>query len=186
LKLSLIAAWLDAHGAYLLALATALVVAWKALPAATRAALEARYPRLTGLVRFVAAVGPDVLGAARIARYQVAAGQPRASVVPTPATVPTPITPRKGFATVDVLVAAGCVCVLAFTAVALAGCPAWVRPACGAPGAYSCVNDRPHVCSPSGALTPVGDQPCSRSRGACAMSNAGVAHCAPLADAASE
>lgn len=175
--LSTMLRWLDAHGAYLLALAPALVVAWKAMPAATRAALEARFPRATGLVRFVAAVAPDVLGAARIARYQVAAGQPRASVTPT--VPPTPIAPR-GFATVDVLVAAGCAAVLAFTAVALAGCPAWVRPACGAPGAYSCVGDRPHVCSPSGALTPVGDLACSRVGGACVLSDAGVAHCAQV------
>ncbi len=209
-KLSLIAAWLDAHGAYLLALLPALVVVWKALPAATRARLEAASPRLTGLVRFVAAVGPDVLGAARIARHQVVAGQPRASVTPTVAnnTSPAPVNivvngaiteqqgadlaralreastrgnARAGFAAVDALAIALGVGALAFTAVALSGCPTWVRPACGAPGAYSCVSDRPHVCSPSGALTPVGDLPCSRSRGQCAMSDAGVAHCAPLA-----
>lgn len=110
-------------------------------------------------------------------------GRSTFDAVVTPAVPPAPIEPdtarhRRGFAAVDVLVAAGCAAVLAFTAVALAGCPAWVRPACGAPGAYSCVNDRPHVCSPSGALTPVGDLPCSRVGGPCAMSDAGVAHCA--------
>ncbi len=108
-------------------------------------------------------------------------GRSTFDAVVTPAVPPAPIEPRRGFAAVDALAIALGVGALAFTAVALAGCPTWVRPACGAPGAYSCVANQPHVCSPSGALTPVGDQPCARSRGQCAMSDAGVAHCAPLA-----
>jgi hypothetical protein len=79
-KLSALLPWLDAHGVVLLAVLAALVAAWKAVPAKTRAAIELRFPRLAGLARFVATVGPDLLGAARIARYQIAAGQPRASI----------------------------------------------------------------------------------------------------------
>lgn len=188
--LSVILRWLDAHGAYLLVLAPAIVAAWKAMPAATRARLEAVSPRLTGLVRAVATIAPDVIGFVRVVFYQVAQGQPRASV--SPAVPPQPTVTQtvrdverggsglRGFALIDALVVAGCVAVCAFSAAMLAGCPAWVRPACGAPGAYSCAGDQPHVCSPSGALTPVGDLPCSRVGGQCAMSDAGVAHCAPV------
>ena len=93
---------------------------------------------------------------------------------------------RAGFAAVDALAIALGVGALAFTAVALSGCPTWVRPACGAPGAYSCVSDRPHVCSPSGALTPVGDLSCGAVSGRCVMSDAGVAHCAPLSGGGAE
>lgn len=61
--------------------------------------------------------------------------------------------------------------------VALQGCPVWERPACGSPRSYQCVNDQPHVCSPSQRLTPIGDEPCSAIGGACALDDAGVAHC---------
>jgi hypothetical protein len=57
------------------------------------------------------------------------------------------------------------------------GCPVWERPACGSPRAYQCVNNQPHVCSPSQRLTPIGDEPCP---GACVVSDAGVAFCAPV------
>lgn len=69
------------------------------------------------------------------------------------------------------------VCSLAACAVALAGCPPWDRPACGSPRSFVCVNDQPHVCSPSGRLTPIGDAPCSSVGAACAITDGGVAHC---------
>lgn len=60
---------------------------------------------------------------------------------------------------------------------ALAGCPPWDRPACGSPRSFVCVNDQPHVCSPSGRLTPIGDAPCAAVGGVCAIGDGGVAHC---------
>lgn len=177
-KLSLIAAWLDAHGAYLLALLPALVVAWKAMPAATRAALEARFPRATGLVRFVAAVAPDVLGALRIAKHQVIAGEPRdvlfaprnaspelrASVrAGTSGVTPEPIEPRRGFARTDVLAWGALAAFAAFTAVALAGCPLPAPDGCTPLATRCSPSGVPQSCSPtqrwtSGAL----QNPCSQ------------------------
>ena len=182
-KLSEILPWLDAHAVAIGAVLAAMIAAWKAIPAKTRTALERRFPRLAGLARFVAAVGPDLLGAARIARYQIAAGQPRPTpFAPPRAVVPPPLPDLRdrasgGYAATTALLFAAVVAV----ALALAGCPAYVRPACGAPGAYSCVGDRPYVCSPSGALTPVGDVPCARSGGVCVVTE-GVAHCAQAVD----
>jgi len=67
--------------------------------------------------------------------------------------------------------------ILALGALGLA-CPAWVRPACTAPGTYSCANDQPQYCSTSGALTPIGDEPCSAQGRVCALNASGVARCA--------
>ena len=95
-KLSEILPWLDAHAIVIGAVLAALIAAWKAVPAKTREAIERRFPRLAGLARFVATVGPDLLGAARVVRYQIAGGQPRASVQPpaAPAAPPAPIEPE--------------------------------------------------------------------------------------------
>jgi len=60
---------------------------------------------------------------------------------------------------------------------ALYGCPPWDRPACGSPRSFVCVNDQPHVCSPSGRLTPIGDTPCAANGAECAINDAGVAYC---------
>ena len=72
------------------------------------------------------------------------------------------------------------VSLVAACALALGGCPPWDRPACGSPRSWSCVGDQPHVCSPSGRLTPVGDETCARAGATCALSDAGVAFCAPV------
>ena len=63
--------------------------------------------------------------------------------------------------------------------VALEGCPVWERPVCGSPRAYQCVNDQPHVCSPSQRLTPIGDEPCAATGAVCAILDGGVAACVP-------
>ena len=68
----------------------------------------------------------------------------------------------------------GLVAIAALVAIC-SGCPVWERPACGSPRAYQCVNNQPHVCSPSQRLTPIGDEPCP---GVCVVSSAGVANCA--------
>ena len=74
------ALWLvsDPERAALL-VAAVVVAAWKALPAPLRVKLEAAHPRLVGIVRTVAAVAPDVIGAARVAAWQVVRGVPRQS-----------------------------------------------------------------------------------------------------------
>ena len=66
---------------------------------------------------------------------------------------------------------------LVFCAAALTGCPPWDRPACGSPRAFVCVNDQPHVCSPSQRLTPIGDAPCAAVGGVCVVGDGGVAFC---------
>ena len=62
-----------------LLVAAVVVACWKALPAPVRARLEAAHPRLVGVARMVAAVAPDVIGAARVAAWQVVRGVPRES-----------------------------------------------------------------------------------------------------------
>lgn len=73
--------------------------------------------------------------------------------------------------------AASTLLVIAACAVALEGCPPWDRPACGSPRSFVCVNDQPHVCSPSGRLTPIGDTPCATNGAECVIGDGGVAHC---------
>ena len=68
--------WLAA----VLSVLTSIVAVWKLLPAATRAALELRYPRPVGLVRVLADLLPDLVGAARTGKYQVGEGKPRAQI----------------------------------------------------------------------------------------------------------
>lgn len=51
--------------------------AWKAIPRATREALEQRAPRPVGILRVVLQLTADLFGAARTLFYQVLLGQPR-------------------------------------------------------------------------------------------------------------
>lgn len=206
-KLSALLPWLDAHGVAIVGVLTALVAAWKSVPAPARARIELAFPRVAGAARFVASIAPDLLGAARVFGYQVLAGIPRASVLPTPVPFAPPraVDPdagptarqrrasetqtmravddsKPGFAAPRALMLAACVAFVVGAACALAGCPQYVRPACSTPGAYSCVADQPHVCSPSGGLTPVGDTPCASVHGRCELDTDGLAFCAPLLD----
>ena len=66
----------------------------------------------------------------------------------------------------------------------LTGCPNWNRPACPNIGVHQCVSNQPHFCSPTGELTPSGDEPCSAQHRVCAIDVRGRAHCAPIQDAA--
>jgi hypothetical protein len=79
-------------------------------------------------------------------------------------------------------------CIVALAASLLfVGCPDWQRPACPAPGAYSCVNGQPHYCArTTRELTPIGDEPCSAQGRACAFNDAGQTFCARLDAAVSE
>ena len=138
MTLSALVAWLDAHALQIAAVLAALTAAWKAVPAATRTALERRFPRLAGLARFVAAVGPDLLGAARIARYQIAAGRSR---VVTPPVLPDLPRAQDGHA------APIAMAIAALVALALAGCPLPQPDGC-APRSTRCAPDGvPEVCS---------------------------------------
>lgn len=151
-KLSEILPWLDAHAVAIGAVLAAMIAAWKAIPAKTREAIERRFPRLAGLARFVAMVGPDVLGAARIARYQIAAGQPRPTpFAPPRAVVPPPLPDLRdrasgGYAAPSALLFAA---VAALVALALAGCPLPPVDGC-TPLATRCSPEGvPQSCSPS-------------------------------------
>lgn len=77
---------------------------------------------------------------------------------------------------------------LAFLCLASLGCHPRLPPVSGcAPRSMRCAADRPEVCSASQRWEPAGDLPCARVRGVCVVSDAGVAHCAPLtADASTD
>ena len=58
--------------------------AWKAVPRASRAALEQRYPRPVGVLRVFLQLTADVFGAARTLFYQVVLGRAREPIAPEP------------------------------------------------------------------------------------------------------
>lgn len=155
MKLSDLLPWLDAHALQIAAVLGAVALAWKSLPAKTREAIELRFPRLAGLVRFVATVGPDVLGAVRIARYQIAGGQPRASVTP-PAEGTTYAPPRAvrpdsspGFVRFRELAALALAAASVAFVLTLQGCPLPPVDGC-TPRDTRCAPDGvPEVCSQS-------------------------------------
>lgn len=59
---------------------SSVVALWKMVPAATRAALELRYPRPVGLLRALSDLLPDLVGFLRTGRYQVVEGKPRSTI----------------------------------------------------------------------------------------------------------
>ena len=162
-----------------------------------------KWPVITGsLLRAVAdAVDPRVIVAPTRAD-EVVLGRP--TVVPplpvdpagwssrsAPATDPTrhedlppPDDGQRGSADLRSLVATLLIGLLA-GAIA-AGCPNWNRPACPAPGRFSCVADLPRICSPTRELTPIGDEPCAMQGRSCALDDAGVAWCARRSDGGAE
>lgn len=67
---------------------------------------------------------------------------------------------------------------------ALAACPR-LPPVSGcAPLAQRCDGDRPQVCSPTQRWHTTGDLACGAQGDRCEVSDAGVARCVPVADAA--
>jgi len=149
MTLSTIIGWLDANGLWLLGVGAALVAVYKSLPAPWRDAFEKRHPRLVGAVRALAHAMPDVLGALRVLRHQVVAGQPRQ----TPARDTQPETPRarEGHVPVAALAWLSGALTLGAMAVALgaalAGCPLPPRDGC-TPLDTRCAPDGvPEVCS---------------------------------------
>lgn len=171
-KLSALLPWLDAHGVAIVGVLTALVAAWKSVPAPARARIELAFPRVAGAARFVASIAPDLLGAARVFGYQVLAGIPRASVLPTPVPFAPPraVDPdagptarqrrasetqtmraiddgKPGLAAPRALMLAACVAFVVSAACALAGCPLPAPDGC-TPRDTRCAPDGvPEVCS---------------------------------------
>jgi hypothetical protein len=64
-------------------------------------------------------------------------------------------------------------------ALALCGCPHYVRPNCPTPGIYSCVGDQPHVCGTTRHLTPIGNERCAPQGRVCGLNAEGTATCLP-------
>lgn len=160
--------WADSHGLLTPAILAALTLLARALWAAVRPTLAARWPRATEAAEAVgervAAVLPDVLRALVPPRPQ-----------PSRETAPSGRSGEAGRATVATLVLLALV-----GALGLGACPRWDRPRCETPGIYSCVDDQPHYCAPSRELTPIGDEPCARQGRVCALASDGVASCAAV------
>lgn len=91
--LSQILATLDAYWYVVGAIAVFLLACWRALPVATRDAIEQRFPRLVGAVRVLYAILPDLIGAGRALRIQIVEGQPKRASLSQPPPPPK----RQGF-----------------------------------------------------------------------------------------
>jgi len=169
-------AWLISDPAYAIAAAlVVLVMFWKALPAKLRVSIETRFPRAVGIVRTIVALVPDLIGAARVVRYQAVGGQPRVVVSDRAAAEsdklrellkPEESKPSEpGFVERGVLAVFAGVCVLALGVALLAGCPMPAPDGCS-PGARRCHEDTPQVCSPGQRWTPA-DVTCSTVNASC-------------------
>jgi len=77
-----LAAWAKSHPALAAAISAAILLwwalsqGWKALPKERRDEWTASHPRLVGVLRLALELGPDLVGAARVALYQVILGRP--------------------------------------------------------------------------------------------------------------
>jgi len=149
MTISTIIGWLDANGLWLLGVGASLVAVYKSLPAPWRDAFEKKNPRLVGAVRALAHAMPDVLGALRVLRHQVVAGQPRP--LPTRDTQPETPRAREGHVPVEALAWLSGALTLGALAVGLgavlAGCPLPPPDGC-TPRDTRCAPDGvPEVCS---------------------------------------
>jgi hypothetical protein len=126
-------AWVLSDPLYALAtVGVGIVLAWKALPARLREAAELRSPRIVGAIRTLVALLPDLIGAARIVRYQAVGGQPRSIVSDRAAEQanklrevtepkdPPPASP--GYSEQLLLVVIGGITLVVFLGAALTGC----------------------------------------------------------------
>lgn len=153
-------AWIVSDPAYAIAAAlVVLVMFWKALPAKLRVSIETRFPRAVGIVRTIVALVPDLIGAARVVRYQAVGGQPRVVVSDRAAAEsdklrellkpeePKPSEP--GFAERGVIAVIAGVVMLALGAALLTGCPMPAPDNC-TPFATRCsASGIPETCSQS-------------------------------------
>jgi len=178
-------AWIASDPLYALGAAlVALVMFWKALPVKLRVSIETRFPRAVGIVRTIVALVPDLIGAARVMRYQAIGGQSRVLVSDRAAAEsdklrellkpeePPPSAP--GFAERGVLAVVAGVALLALGASLLSGCPMPAPDGCS-PGARRCHEDTPQVCSPGQRWTPA-DVTCSTVNASCVVRD-GVPAC---------
>lgn len=148
---SLIAA-LDAYWYVVVAIAVFLLACWRALPLATRDAIEQRFPRFVGAVRVLYAILPDLVGAGRALRIQIVEGQPK----------------RKGFARLGVLVPVALVCFVA--ALALQGCPLPPQDGCTPMATRCSPQGKPQRCSASGRWwSEPASQPCAAVGATCCL-----------------
>lgn len=127
-------AWIASDPLYALGAAlVALVMLWKALPVKLRVSIEQRFPRAVGIVRTIVALVPDLIGAARVMRYQAIGGQSRVLVSDRAAAEsdklrellkPEEQKPSEsGFVERGVLWILGGIALLMFGAALLMGCP---------------------------------------------------------------
>lgn len=164
--------WADSHGLLTPAILAAITLLARALWAAVRDPLAARWPRavpiLEDLGARLAAVLPDVLRAL-VPRPP----QPREAA-------PSGRSGEAGRVTVGALAT---VALLWLLVASLVACPR-LPPVSGCElGAQRCESDRPEVCSASGRWHRVGDLPCAAVGGACLVAGGrafcGVAEAAP-------
>lgn len=178
-------AWIASDPLYALGAAlVALVMLWKALPVKLRVPIEQRFPRAVGIVRTVVALVPDLIGAARVVRYQAIGGQSRVLVSDRAAAEsdklrellkPEESPPSApGFAERGVLAVVAGVALLALGAALLSGCPMPAPDGCS-PGARRCHEDTPQACSPGQRWTPA-DVTCSTVGASCIVRD-GVPAC---------
>lgn len=183
-------AWIVSDPAYAIAAAlVVLVMVWKALPAKLRVEIETRFPRAVGVMRTIVALVPDLIGAARVVRYQAVGGQPRVVVSDRAAAEsdklrellkpeePKPEEPKPsepGFTERGVIAVIAGVVMLALGAALLTGCPMPAADGCS-PGARRCHENTPQVCSPGQRWTPA-DVTCSTVNASCVVRD-GVPAC---------
>jgi len=171
-------AWVLSDPLYALAtVGVGFVLAWKALPARLREAAELRSPRIVGAIRTLVALLPDLIGAARIVRYQAVGGQPRSIVSDRAAaqadklreaTKPEPKDPppaSPGYSEQLLLLVLGGITLVVFLGAVLTGCPMPAPDGCS-PGSRRCHEDTPQVCSPGQRWTPA-DVTCSTVNAVC-------------------
>jgi hypothetical protein len=133
---------LDTYWYVVVAIAVFLLSCWRALPLATRDAIEQRFPRLVGAVRVLYAILPDLVGAGRALRIQIVEGQPKRGSRPEVSDQPR----RAGFGRVRLLRAIS-LGILLCTASAVLGCPMPPPDGC-APMATRCSPQGiPQTCS---------------------------------------
>lgn len=191
-------AWIVSDPAYAIAAAlVVLVMVWKALPTSLRVSIETRFPRAVGIVRTIVALVPDLIGAARVVRYQAVGGQPRVVVSDRAAAEsdklrellkPEESKPSEpGFAERGVIAVIAGVALLALGVSLLSGCPRMPAAEGCASGAVRC-SERgvPQLCDSQGRWTPMDDQ-CSAHEAQCCVTSAyssrTIAVCLPMTEA---
>lgn len=164
--------FLVSHQTHIVSALMAFVFVWQSVPKDRRDEWEKQWPRLIGLIRIVVELSPALRGAYEAFYHQIVKGEAKTEVVKRQSSPPTP--PAAPLTAILFFVW----CSVFALAIALAGCPVYERETCGTPRAYTCTNNQPYVCSPSGRWTPVGDTPCSaQGTSVCALNDAGIAYC---------